>query len=57
MRHRWAVRTSLPKGNWEQVAAALNGKIYAIGGGYPAGQVLPIVYEYDIAADDSKIDR
>jgi hypothetical protein len=48
---RWIRKSRMPRNNWEQVAAELDGKIYVIGGGFPAGSVLDVLYEYDPAKD------
>ncbi len=48
---RWIAKPSMPRKNWEQVAAEVNGSIYVIGGGFPAGSVLDVLYRYDPAVD------
>ncbi len=48
---RWIRKGPMPRNNWEQVAADVGGKIYVIGGGFPAGSVLNVLYAYDPAAD------
>ncbi len=48
---RWIAKPPMPRNNWEQLAAEVNGRIYVIGGGFPAGSVLDVVYEYNPSAD------
>jgi len=48
---RWIRKPPMPRNNWEQVAAEVNGRIYVIGGGFPAGSVLDVLYQYTPAAD------
>jgi len=48
---RWTQKSPMPHNNWEQVAAEVDGRIYVIGGGFPAGHVLDVLYQYDPSAD------
>jgi N-acetylneuraminic acid mutarotase len=48
---RWIAKDPMPRNNWCQVLTDLNGKIYMIGGGFPAPDVIRAVYEYNPAAD------
>ena len=48
---RSIAKRPMPRTNWCQVLAELNGKIYMIGGGFPAPEVIRTLYEYDPAAD------
>jgi N-acetylneuraminic acid mutarotase len=48
---RWIAKRPMPRTNWCQVLAERNGKIYMIGGGFPASEVIPAVHEYNPALD------
>jgi len=48
---RWISKPPMPRNNWCQVLAELNGRIYMIGGGFPAPDVIRSVYEYNPALD------
>jgi hypothetical protein len=41
----------MPRDNWCQVVADAGGKMYMIGGGFPARNVRATVWEYDPALD------
>jgi Kelch motif len=48
----WVSKTSMPTARWDLAAAAVNGKIYAIGGWDPQSAiVLKNVEEYDLTTD------
>jgi hypothetical protein len=47
----WTAKGPMPRNNWCQVMAELNGKLYMIGGGFPTPEVIRTVFEYNPAMD------
>jgi hypothetical protein len=48
---RWISKGPMPRTNWCQVVAEAGGRLYMIGGGFPAPEVIRAVYEYNPAVD------